>query len=393
MDLFDFPRISKLPPYVFAVTDELKLKARRAGEDIIDMSMGNPDQPTPEPIVDKLVESVLKGKNHRYSASRGIQKLREEICIWYKNRYGVKLDPDTEAVVTMGSKEGLGHMVLGMIDKGDIVLCPDPAYPIHAWSVIIAGGELKRFAMRPGDDMFENITKAWSECPKPPRMLMLNFPNNPTTEVVDLEFFRRITDFALEKQMLVVHDLAYADLCFDGYKAPSFLQIPEAREIGVETFTLSKSYNMPGWRVGFCTGNSQIVKGLSRLKSYFDYGIFQPVQIAAIQALREPDTIVEEICQLYKGRRDVLVEGLNRVGWSVDKPKATMFVWARIPEPYRSAGSLEFSKKLLKEAKVAVSPGIGFGAGGDEYVRFALIENKHRIRQGVRGIKSMLSMD
>ncbi|MEX2601042.1 MAG: aminotransferase class I/II-fold pyridoxal phosphate-dependent enzyme [Balneolaceae bacterium] len=390
MDPFDFPRIKKLPPYIFSITDDLKRQALEAGEDIVDMSMGNPDQPTPEPIVQKLIESAQEGVNHRYSASRGIADLRSAISEWYSNRYDVSLDPARETVVTMGSKEGLAHMVLGMIDKGDFVLCPDPAYPIHAYAVTIAGGELVRFPLQPGDDFFENMTKAWHSCPVKPKLLMLNFPHNPTTEVVDHEFFEKVVTFAREKRMLVVHDLAYADLCFDGYQAPSLLEIPGAKEIGVETFTLSKSYNMPGWRVGFCAGNEKIIEGLIRIKSYLDYGMFQPIQIAAIEALTGSQHVVNEICDEYEKRRDQLVASLNEIGWQVEKPKATMFVWARIPEPYQKMGSLEFAKLLLKEAKIAVSPGIGFGEGGDQFVRFALIERAERMKQGVEGIRKMM---
>jgi len=349
--------------------------------------MGNPDQPTPQPIVDKLVEAAGKPHNHRYSVSRGIYKLRLALTDWYKRHYDVDLDPESEAVVTMGSKEGLAHLVLGTIDQGDIVLCPDPTYPIHAYSVVIAGGDLRQVPLEQGDDFFVRLEEAYNQSWPRPKMLILNFPHNPTTEVVDLNFFQQVVDFALEHNLLVIHDLAYADLCFDGYKAPSLLQIPEARKIGVETFTLSKSYNMPGWRVGFCAGNKDLISALQRIKSYLDYGIFQPVQIAAIEALNNGDSYAREISDLYQNRRDVLIESLQRIGWEVKKPKATMFVWGRIPEHFREMGSLEFSKFLLKEAKVAVSPGIGFGHHGDEYVRFALIENDQRIHQAVRGMK------
>lgn len=387
MKTHEFNRIKRLPPYAFAVTNAMKMKARRAGEDIVDMSMGNPDQPTPQPIVDKLVEAAGKSQNHRYSVSKGIYKLRLALTDWYKRHYDVDLDPESEAVVTMGSKEGLAHLVLGIIDQGDIVLCPDPTYPIHAYSVVIAGGDLRQVPLEQGQDFFERLEEAYNQSWPRPKMLILNFPHNPTTEVVDLDFFQKVVDFAIEHNLLVVHDLAYADLCFDGYKAPSLLQIPDARRVGVETFTMSKSYNMPGWRVGFCAGNKDLIAALQRIKSYLDYGIFQPVQIAAIEALNHGDQYVSEIRDLYRDRRDVLIESLDRIGWEVKKPKATMFVWARIPEPYREMGSIEFSKFLLKEAKVAVSPGIGFGPNGDEFVRFALIENDQRIHQAVRGIK------
>ena len=387
MGTFEFNRIKRLPPYAFAVTNELKMKARRAGEDIVDMSMGNPDQPTPEPIVEKLIEAVHNGRNHRYSVSRGIYKLRVAISDWYKRRYDVDIDPQSEAIVTMGSKEGLAHLVLSIIDQGDIVLCPDPTYPIHAYSVVIAGGDLRRVPLFQGDDFFERLEEAYNQSWPRPKLMILNFPHNPTTEVVDLDFFQKVVDFALERNVLVIHDLAYADLCFDGYQAPSMLQIPEARKIAVETFTLSKSYNMPGWRVGFCVGNQDLIAALTRMKSYLDYGIFQPIQIASIEALNNGDQFQEEVTEIYKSRRDVLVDSLNNIGWEVIKPKATMFVWGRIPEQFRKMGSMEFSKFLLKEGKVAVSPGVGFGNYGDEHVRFALIENEQRIRQAVRGIK------
>jgi alanine-synthesizing transaminase len=386
----DFPRIKRLPPYVFNVVGDLKLEARRAGEDIVDFSMGNPDGPTPRHVVDKLVEAVQKPTNHRYSVSRGIFKLRVAICDWYRRRYGVDLDPDAEAIVTIGSKEGIGHLALAMLSPGDVVFCPSPTYPIHQYSVIIAGGDLRSIPLMPGGDFLGLLQEAVRTTWPKPRLLILNFPHNPTTEVVDLEFFRRIVTFAREHDCLVVHDLAYADLCFDGYVAPSFLQVPGAKEVGVEFFTLSKSYNMPGWRVGFAVGNREIIAALARIKSYLDYGIFQPVQIAATHALNGPQDHVREICETYRKRRDVLCGGLTRIGWHVPKPRATMFVWAEIPDPWKAMGSLEFSKLLLREAKVAVSPGIGFGEYGDQFVRFALIENEHRTRQAVRGIRRAL---
>jgi len=386
----DFPRIKHLPPYVFNVVGDLKQQARRAGEDIVDFSMGNPDGPTPPHVVEKLVEAVRKPPNHRYSVSRGIFKLRVAICDWYRRRYGVELDPDSEAIVTMGSKEGLGHLVLAMLGPGDVVFCPSPTYPIHQYSVIIAGGDLRSIPLMPGGDFLGALQEAVRTTWPKPKLLILNFPANPTTEVVDLEFFRRIVEFAREHGCLVIHDLAYADLCFDGYVAPSFLQAPGAKEVGVELFTLSKSYNMPGWRVGFAVGNREIIAALARIKSYLDYGIFQPIQIAATHALNGPQTIVEEIQEEYRKRRNVLCDGLQRVGWHIPRPKATMFVWAEIPDAFKALGSLEFSKLLLSEAKVAVSPGIGFGEYGDQHVRFALIENEHRTRQAIRGIRRAL---
>jgi alanine-synthesizing transaminase len=388
--VFEFARIKRLPPYVFSIVTSMKMEARRRGEDIIDFGMGNPDQPTPPHIVSKMVEAVKNPKNHRYSASRGITRLRAAIADWYRRNYDVDLDPESEAIVTIGSKEGISHLALATIGPGDAVLCPNPTYPIHPYSVIIAGGEVRSVPLLSDRDFFSDLLAAYKQAWPRPKMLILNFPHNPTTHVVDLGFFKKVVEFARENQLMVVHDLAYADLVFDGYKAPSFLQVPEAKEIGVEFFTLSKSYNMPGWRVGFCVGNREMIGALTKIKSYLDYGIFQPVQIASIIALNGPQDCVKDVVTMYKKRRDVLVNGLNRIGWRVDKPLATMFVWARIPERFRGMGSLEFSKMLLTEAKVAVSPGIGFGEYGDEYVRFALVENEHRTRQAIQGIKKVL---
>ncbi len=387
----DFPRIKRLPPYVFAQVDQLKLEARRRGEDIIDLGMGNPDLPTPKHIVDKLIEAAQNPRNYRYSASRGIYKLRLAIADWYRDRYDVDLDPETEAIVTIGSKDGIAHLALATIGPGDVVLVPNPAYPIHTYCVVIAGGDLRSVPLEEGgEDFFERLQAATRLTWPKPKMLILNFPHNPTTATVDLSFFEKVVAFAKEHDLLVLHDLAYADLVFDGYKAPSILQVPGAKDVAVEFYTLSKSYSMPGWRVGFAVGNSRMIHALARLKSYFDYGIFQPIQIAAIIALRSDRECVERIVETYRSRRDTLVEGLNRVGWPVKKPKATMFVWAQIPEPFRKMGSLEFSKLLLKEAKVAVSPGIGFGECGEGYVRFALVENEQRIKQAIRGIRRFL---
>ncbi|MBI3995269.1 MAG: alanine transaminase [Nitrospirae bacterium] len=386
----DFPRIKRLPPYVFASVNALKLEARRKGEDIIDFGMGNPDQPTPPHIVDKAIEAMKNPKNHRYSASRGITKLRVAIADWYRRNYQVEINPETEAIVTIGSKEGIAHLALATLGPGDAVLCPSPTYPIHTYSVIIAGAEVRSVPLREDNDFFEDLTEAYKNALPRPKMLIVNFPHNPTTRVVDLGFFKKLVAFATEHQLIVVHDLAYADLVFDGYRAPSFLQVPGAKEIGVEFYTLSKSYNMPGWRVGFCVGNRDIVKALTQIKSYLDYGIFQPLQIASIIALNGPQDCVAEAVGMYRSRRDILVDGLNRIGWKVEKPLATMFVWAKIPEPFREMGSLEFTKLLLQEAKVAVSPGIGFGDYGDDHVRFALVENEHRTRQAIQGIKKVL---
>lgn len=383
----EFPRVKRLPPYVFNIIGELKQQARKAGEDIIDFGMGNPDGPTPPHIVAKLVEAATKPVNHRYSVSKGIFKLRQAITDWYRRRYGVELDPETEAIVTIGSKEGLGHLALAVLGPGDVVLCPSPTYPIHQYSVIIAGGDLRTVPMLPGQDFFASLVEAARQARPRPKLLILNFPHNPTTAVVDLDFFQKVVAFARQHELMVVHDLAYADLCFDGYSAPSILQVPGAKDLAVEFFTLSKSYNMPGWRVGFAVGNAAMVHALARIKSYLDYGMFQPIQIAAIHALNGPQHWVDEIRARYEARRNVLVDGLNRLGWQVERPKATMFVWAPIPPPFAHLGSLEFAKFLLREAKVAVSPGIGFGEHGDGFVRFALIENEHRIRQAVRGIR------
>jgi alanine-synthesizing transaminase len=388
-----FYRLKRLPPYVFAQVQALKLEARHRGEDIIDFGMGNPDQPTPPHIVDKLIESCKKAKNHRYSASRGITKLRHAIAGWYRRNYDVELDPETETIVTIGSKEGIAHLALAMIGPGDVVLTPTPTYPIHMYSFIIAGGEVRGIELRQDSDFFDDLMRVYRQTLPRPRILVINFPHNPTTAVVDLEFFKKIVAFAKEHNVIVIHDLAYADIVFDGYRAPSFLQVPEAKDVGVEFFTLSKSYNMPGWRVGFCVGNREVVGALAKIKSYLDYGIFQPVQIASTVALNGPQDCVKDVVQRYQSRRNVLVNGLNRIGWTVALPRATMFVWARIPGAYRHMGSLEFSKLLLADAKVAVSPGIGFGEGGDEFVRFALVENEHRTRQAIRGIRKALKLD
>jgi alanine-synthesizing transaminase len=387
----EFPRIKRLPPYVFNAIGELCLQARRAGEDIIDFGMGNPDEPTPPHIVNKLIEAAAKGSNHRYSVSRGVYKLRLAICDWYKRRYSVELDPDSEAIVTIGSKEGIGHLALALLDHGDVVLAPTPTYPIHQYGCIIAGAEAVGVPLQSGDEFFEEMLAAVSSARSHPKLLIINFPHNPTTATVDHSFMQQVVDFARENEILVIHDLAYADLCFDGYRAPSIMEIPGARDVAVEFFTLSKSYNMPGWRVGFAVGNREMIAALARLKSYFDYGMFAPVQVAAIAALNGPQQCVREIVETYRRRRDTLINGLNRAGWPVEPPRATMFVWAPIPQPFREMGSLGFAKFLLREAKIAVSPGVGFGAAGDGHVRFALIENEHRTRQAIRGIRYALS--
>ncbi len=386
----EFHRVGRLPPYVFAIVNELKEVARRRGEDIVDLGMGNPDIPTPRHIVQKLIEACRNPRNYRYSASRGITKLRMAICDWYMHRYDVELDPESEAIVTIGSKEGLAHLILSVVEPGDVVFVPNPTYPIHTYSVIIAGGDLRSIPLSPDSDFLADITSATKLTWPQPKMLIISYPHNPTTRVVDLGFFERVVEFAREHQIIVVHDFAYADLCFDGYRAPSFLQAKGAKEVGVEFYSLSKSYSMPGYRVGFAVGNPRLIHALSRIKSYLDYGIFQPIQIASIIALKGDQRCVEEVGQIYQKRRDTLINGLERAGWNIEKPRGTMFVWGRIPERYRQMGSLEFTKLLLEKAKMVVSPGIGFGEYGDEYVRFALVENQHRINQAVRGIRKIL---
>ncbi len=386
----DFYRIKRLPPYVFAIVTDLKVKARARGEDIIDLGMGNPDLPTPPHIVDKLVEAATNPRNHRYSASKGIRRLRVAIGAWYRKRFGVELDPESEAVATIGSKEGLAHLVLALLQPGDAVLVPNPAYPIHAYSVVIADGDLRSVPLVTGEDFFGRLEEAVRLAWPKPKGLLINFPHNPTTQVTDRTFFERVVAFAREHRLWVIHDFTYADLVFDGYRPPSFLEVPGAKEVGVEFFSLTKSYNMAGWRLGFACGNPAMINALARIKSYLDYGVFQPIQIAGIVALEGPQACVADVVETYRKRRDVLVNGLGRLGWKVDKPRATMFVWAPIPEAFRGMGSLEFAKLLLAEAKVAVSPGIGFGEYGEGFVRFALVENEHRIRQALRGIKKLL---
>jgi len=389
----EFPRISRLPPYVFNITGDLKMAARRRGEDIIDFGMGNPDQPTPPHIVEKMIETARRGDTHRYSVSKGIPRLRKAICNWYKTRYDVDLDPEKEAIATIGSKEGIAHLALATLDRGDIVLVPNPSYPIHIYGPVIAGADIRHLPMMPGVNFFEEMEKAIKDFWPKPKMLILNFPSNPTTQCVELEFFEKVVAMAKEYGIFVVHDIAYADIVFDGYKAPSIMQVPGAKDVAVEFFTLSKSYNMPGWRVGFMVGNARLCAALARIKSYHDYGTFTPIQVAAITALEGPQDCVEDIRLMYQKRRDALVKGLNEVGWHVQAPKATMFLWTPIPEPYAHMKSLEFSKKVLADAKVAVSPGVGFGDYGDDHVRFALIENEMRTRQAIRGLRDMFKKD
>jgi alanine-synthesizing transaminase len=393
----DFPRIKRLPPYVFNITGELKMAARRRGEDIIDMSMGNPDGPTPQHIVDKLVEATQRGDTHGYSVSKGIPRLRKAICDWYRRRYDVTFDPETEAVVTIGSKEGLAHLMLATLDRGDTVLVPNPSYPIHIYGAIIAGADIRSVRMTPDVDFFEELQRAIRECTPKPKMMILGFPSNPTARCVELEFFERVVALAKQHDILVVHDLAYADIVFDNAfahnQAPSIMQVPGARDVAVEFFTMSKSYNMAGWRIGYMVGNKDLCNALARIKSYHDYGTFTPIQVASVIALDGPQDCVEEVRLQYQNRRNVLARGLHEAGWMVEIPKASMYIWAKIPPAYAQLGSLEFAKKLLADAKVAVSPGIGFGEYGDDYVRFALIENEERTRQAVRGIRDMFKKD
>lgn len=390
--MYEFKRVKRLPPYVFAIVNQIKMEARRRGEDIIDLGMGNPDLPTPKHIIDKLIEAAQNPKNHRYSASRGITHLRMAICEWYKRRFDVDLDPDKEAVVTIGSKEGLSHLIYAMVEPGDLALTPAPAYPIHPYSVILAGGDVRSIPIGEDADFFKNMEDAYKSTWPRPKILIINFPHNPTTDCIELDFFQKVVNFAKENNIIVIHDFAYADLVFDDYKAPSFLQASGAKDVGVEFFSLTKSYSMAGWRVGFCVGNKEIVGALTSIKSYLDYGMFQPIQIASIIALRGPQDCVEEIRKTYEHRRNVLIQGLKNAGWNIKPPKATMFVWAEIPEAFKKMESLEFSKFLMREAGVAVSPGIGFGEGGEGFVRFALVENEHRIKQAARGIKKALNM-
>ncbi|HCK68112.1 MAG TPA: alanine transaminase [Nitrospina sp.] len=385
----EFSRIKRLPPYVLGIVNELKYEARRRGEDIIDFGLGNPDMPTPKHIVDKLIEAAQKESNHRYSLSRGIYKLRLAITDWYKRNHDVDLDPDSEAIATIGSKEGIAHLAMAITSPGDSVLVPTPTYPIHTYAFILANADVIHVPLGPDVDFFEALLDAFKRNWPRPKAMVINFPHNPTTQVVDIDFFEKVVDFAKEHDLIVIHDFAYGDIVFDGYRAPSFLQVPGAKDVGIEFFSLSKSYNMPGWRVGFAVGNSEIIHALARIKSYQDYGMFQPIQIAATVALNGPRDCVEEIRDTYQRRRDVLCESLNRIGWKVTPPRATMMVWAEIPDRFKKMGSLEFCKLLLEQAKVAVAPGIGFGEGGDHFVRFSLVENEHRIRQAARGIREI----
>lgn len=389
----EFPRIKRLPPYVFAIVNSLKAEARARGEDIIDFGMGNPDHSPPQHVVDKLIEASQREDTHRYSMSRGIPRLRRAICSWYKNKFDVDLDPESEAIVTIGSKEGLAHLALAIAGPGDSVVVPDPCYPIHLYGFVIAGASILHLPLRDDVDFFESLEQIIKDTWPKPKAVVLNFPANPSAQCVDYAFFERIVALAKEHEIWVIQDLAYADIVFDGYEVPSILQVPGAKDIAVETYSLSKSYNMPGWRVGFVCGNKTLIGALTHIKSYLDYGLFTPIQVASISALEGPQDCVDEIRERYHQRRNTLCKGLNDIGWPVDLPKATMFVWAKIPEPYQKMGSLEFSKHLLDKAKVAVSPGIGFGDNGEGYVRFGLIENRHRTRQAIRGIREMFKAD
>ncbi|OIO69178.1 MAG: alanine transaminase [Zetaproteobacteria bacterium CG12_big_fil_rev_8_21_14_0_65_55_1124] len=387
----EFDKIKRLPPYVFAVVNKLKMELRHAGHDIIDLGMGNPDQPTPQHIVDKLCEAAQDGRNHRYSVSKGIPGLRRAICGWYKNKFDVDLDPETEAIATIGSKEGLAHLAVAITSPGDLILTPNPAYPIHPYGFIIAGADIRHVPMGPGFDYFEEVQKAVKDSWPKPKILVVNFPSNPTAEVVDLDFYVKLVDFAKENDLIVISDIAYAEITFDDYKCPSILQVPGAKDVAVEFYSLSKTYNMPGWRMGFMVGNKEIVAALAKIKSYLDYGTFQPLQIAACAALNGPQDCVEEIRLMYQSRRDVMIDGLHKMGWMAEKPKASMFIWAEIPDQFKAMGSLEFCKQMLEKGGVAVSPGIGFGDYGDHYVRIALIENEHRTRQALRGMRQFLN--
>lgn len=385
-----FRRIERLPPYVFSTINKLKVHARARGQDIIDFGMGNPDQPPARHIVEKLTETAMRKDTHRYSESRGIPRLRQAICHWYQRKFEVELDPDSETIVTIGSKEGLAHLMLATLSAGDHVLVPNPAYPIHPYGCVIADADLHYVPMNSEEEFIEQLCDAIHKTWPRPKMLVLNFPSNPTTHCVNLDFFERIVALAHEYDIRIVQDLAYAELVFDGYTAPSILQVPDARKVAVEFYSLSKTYNMPGWRIGFMCGNAELVSALARIKSYLDYGVFTPLQVAAITALEGPQECVDEVRNTYLKRRNVLCESLTAAGWTVEKPRATMFVWAEIPESFRAIGSLEFSKSLITEAGVAVSPGVGFGKYGEGFVRFSLIENEQRIRQAVRNIKYML---
>ena len=391
--MHEFSRIKRLPPYVFNITNELKMAARRRGEDVIDLSMGNPDGPTPKHIVDKLVEASARPDTHGYSVSKGIPRLRKAICAWYNRRYGVEFNADSEAIVTIGSKEGLAHLMLATLDRGDTVLVPNPSYPIHIYGAIIAGADIRSVRMTPGVDFIAELERAIGELIPKPKMLVLGFPSNPTAQCVELPFFEKVIALARQHDILVVHDLAYADIVFDGYQAPSIMQVPGARDVAVEFFTMSKSYNMAGWRIGFMVGNKELVHALARIKSYHDYGSFTPIQVASIVALEGPQECVEEIRQTYQKRRNVMVKALHEAGWMVEVPKASMYIWAKIPEFYARMGSIEFTKHLLEEAKIAVAPGVGFGEYGNDHVRIALIENEHRLRQAARGVREMFRKD
>jgi len=388
-DTDQFYRIAKLPPYVFAVINEMKAKMRAAGKDVVDFGMGNPDGATPQAVIDKLCEAAQQAKNHRYSMSRGIPHLRQEIVKRYQRNYGVELDPETEAIVTIGAKDALAHLLFAIIAPGDVVVSPNPAYPIHQYGVIMAEGEACMLPMPDPATFLQGLEDVYKG-PKKPKVILISFPHNPTTTCVDLNFMKEVVRLAQVNGSLIVHDFAYADLGFDGYKPPSILEVPGAKDLAVEIFSMSKSYNMAGWRVGYCLGNKRMIYALSRIKSYLDYGTFQPIQIASIIALRECEANTTEICEMYQERRDVLLEGMAAAGWPCQKPQGSMFLWAPIPEKFRAMGSLEFAKLLMEKALIAVSPGIGFGPLGEGHVRFSFIENAHRTRQAMRELKQFL---
>ena len=389
MNIFS-KRLNRLPPYMFGKLRQLTHERRQQGIDIIDLGMGNPNQPTPQPIIDKLTEAAQELRNHRYSVSRGIYNLRREVSWHYERRFGVDIDPNEEAIAVIGTKEGLGHLALALIDNGDLAMVPNPTFPIHMYSIVLAGGSVVSIPLREENDFIPSLTEITRDIWPRPKALILSFPHNPTGSVVDLAFFEEIVAFAKRQEIVVIHDLAYADIVFDGYKAPSLLQAKGAKDIGIEFISLSKSYNMAGWRCGFAAGNREIIEALARIKGYYDYGIFAPIQVAAIMALRTPEDTVMENAAVYQKRRDVLVDGLNRIGWKVSKPQASMFVWAPIPDAWKHLSSMEFAMKLLSEAEVCVSPGAGFGHNGEGYIRIALVENEDRIRQAVRQIRRAL---
>ncbi len=389
MKSIEATRIRNLPGYLFQTINEKRFNARQAGRDVIDLGMGNPDLPPPEPVIEKMCEVVRNPRVHRYSASKGIPHLRKEICLWYKKRFGVNLDPEEEAIATIGSKEGISHLALAIFDRGDVVLTPNPTYPSHFYSVIISGASVYDVPLLPENNFIPDLNQPIYDRYPGPKAMIVSYPNNPTTQVVEIEFFRDLVRFAKKNDIIIIHDIAYSEICFDGYKAPSFLQVDGAKDVGVEFYSLSKTYNMAGWRVGFMVGNKYIIRALTKLKSYYDYGIFTPIQVAAICALRLEQKYIDSTVEQYRRRRDTLVNGLNRIGWKVEKPRATMYVWAKIPGQFKHMGSLDFALYLLDECDIVVSPGLGFGKYGEGFVRIALVENEHRIRQAIRSLRKI----